>query len=46
MTLFLGSILTTTTAQTEIVGNWKDKSLPEKIITSTQSANYFVGKDT
>ncbi len=45
LTLFLGFIFTTATAQTQIVGNWHDKNHSEKAITIAQSANYFTGID-
>lgn len=45
LTFFGLFILSTAKAQTEIVGNWKDKSHPEKMVTITQSGNNFTGKD-
>ncbi|TAF47665.1 MAG: hypothetical protein EAZ51_03350 [Sphingobacteriales bacterium] len=43
--LFLSFVFTTTKAQTEIVGTWKDKSHPEKMVIFTQTENIFIGKD-
>lgn len=39
-------VFTTASAQTEILGNWHDKSHPEKIVTFSQSVRYFTGKDS
>ncbi len=45
LSLFLSFLFMHATAQTEIVGNWHDKTHPEKVIAITQSTNHFNGTD-
>jgi ring-1,2-phenylacetyl-CoA epoxidase subunit PaaE len=45
LTLALGFIFTTATAQMEIVGKWHDKNHPEKVISFIQCTNNIIGTD-
>jgi ring-1,2-phenylacetyl-CoA epoxidase subunit PaaE len=45
LTLLLGFVFNNSNAQTEIIGNWQDKSHPEKVVKITSSAKSIVGTD-
>jgi ring-1,2-phenylacetyl-CoA epoxidase subunit PaaE len=45
MTLVLGFLFTTATAQSEIVGKWHDKKNPDKVVTFVQSTDKYMGTD-